>query len=814
MTEEFEKKNNGSSCEADGVSIDTLASDAAIRLTDEEQALRVRVQQARARALEDAEGYRQKENAPGRRPRIPRAESVGGADEPQFFDTILLGSDKTKQTERKEEHSAPAPRREISAEEFFSGAGFSSDAPIVARGQTEDVTADRTTQGQGETVPPRVREQKTQERTSGVDKGERESAQTRGSYLNDEPPITELPPFTPVKQSGTKPEVGEGRVENFDDITRISSRDGVNLDLHIIDETPPEISTGEEVGHDATSPRDDDSADMRIDACGRQDREFLYVGGSNVGRITVDGNGNTAWYNESKANGTAAEGDSDIGFTPIRRRRTAKTLPATVGAEEQRYGEGTEFAYMNIEGSYPDPRRSEGDVGTDYRYPDPRRSEGDVGTDYRYSDPRRSDGDVGTDYRYPDPRRSEGDVGTDYRYPDPRRTAADADTNTESQYPEPYRRQTGEMDVTSRYPDGDGSRGGYEYGDEYSYPENTDEEISELDKLGYYHLSDIAAQTERDEELSRAYDEFLEGKGYTPIGGGIVAHRDYAEQRKTDVAAVKARIEIGIGRLEKECGEAEFSYSRTLENRRERRLRRLTVKRLDRERKRLYKALNCEKRDNKRYYDFLKLDLASLKLPEGADRQKLLQMRKRLVELLLMRDEYNQRLLEVYTGSKNGGGMRSDGVYAAEYKARKKAYKKHRRLARIIASNRIDPDDKRMLFALMDESITLHGRRAAMVYLLTKEKVRAGARREALAEKKAAERAIKKNKRTLERVEAKTVVEARKKHKRRRAMIWGWSALIVIAAIGFFVWIFHDAIGDLFLRLGQWLNDTFGWNIF
>ena len=371
------------------------------------------------------------------------------------------------------------------------------------------------------------------------------------------------------------------------------------------------------------------------------------------------------------------------------------------------------------------------------------------------------------------------------------------------------------MDVVPRYPDGEVDGRGYEYSDEYSYPEDTTgDEVSELDKLGYYHLSDIAGQTERDEELSRAYDEFIEGKGYTPIGGGIVAHRDYSEQRRTDVAAVKARIEIGIGRLEKECGDAEFSYSRTLENRRERKLRRLAAKRLNSERKRLYKAIRLEKQDNKRYYDFLKLDLASLKLPEDADRQKLLQMRRRLVELLLMRDEYNQRLLEVYTGSKNGGRMRSDGVYAAEYKARKKAYRKHRRLAKVIAVNRVNSDDKRMLFALMDESITLHGRRAAMIYLLTKEKVRGGAKREALAEKKAAERALKKNRKTLERVEAKTVVEARKKHRRRRAMIWGWSALIVLAALGFFIWIFHDAIGNLFLRLGKWLNDTFGWNIF
>jgi len=260
------------------------------------------------------------------------------------------------------------------------------------------------------------------------------------------------------------------------------------------------------------------------------------------------------------------------------------------------------------------------------------------------------------------------------------------------------------------------------------------------------------------------------------------------EQKAQDTKVIEQRFAYAdkVHLLAKENSEMSFSEATG----RDKRGKAKADYELKRSKKAAKKAIHLEKMDNDRYYSVLLTDFTKVKLPKGANLDKVLELREKLTELLIKRDEYNERLLELYTGAgkkaKNAGFGARDEV---RRKARRKEYKKQLSLEKRLRRFGVMKDYRDRMHTLMDKCVTLSGEIAELAFILHKEKPVGAVKKDAKKALSTKRAELKASRKELARVTKKGFVQADKRKRRKAEYVFGWIGLVLVLAItGVVIW--------------------------
>ena len=256
-------------------------------------------------------------------------------------------------------------------------------------------------------------------------------------------------------------------------------------------------------------------------------------------------------------------------------------------------------------------------------------------------------------------------------------------------------------------------------------------------------------------------------------------------QCDTDNRMVEARVRAEFLALELDVAKSEWSFSGDFETRKERRWRKESKKKLLTLKSRVASAVKFEKLDNKRYYSVVATNFDTVELPKSADRDDLIVMRDELMRLLDIRDEINTQLLDLYTGTENGMRGSLHGRVRAELGARRRAYRKYRKLHRILSKKRVTRQEKLRIFDKMDEVLELRGELARLNYILRKEKPDGRLLNTYKKEKKKIKREIRVLRKVIDHISIKALKRAKKRSIRIRTMVISY-AILILLVLGIF----------------------------
>lgn len=215
----------------------------------------------------------------------------------------------------------------------------------------------------------------------------------------------------------------------------------------------------------------------------------------------------------------------------------------------------------------------------------------------------------------------------------------------------------------------------------------------------------------------------------------------------------------------------------------------------------LKKALRREKADNKRYYKPLRDDYVTQKLPNGASRENLAQLRDELFKLLAKRDEINMKLISLYSGGELDASGGYSALINAELYGKRTAYNKQKKIDSLIYKHHVSVSHSKKLYALMDEYVELSGKISKIDFKLKREHPHGSDRRSLRRER----RRLKRKRSDVDgdiKHNMKLSVEAA--IARRRAKIYtiaGFSLLIALVALGLFLWANGQSILDHLVSL-------------
>ena len=252
-------------------------------------------------------------------------------------------------------------------------------------------------------------------------------------------------------------------------------------------------------------------------------------------------------------------------------------------------------------------------------------------------------------------------------------------------------------------------------------------------------------------------------------------------QCDTDIKMIKARVEAEFTELELEVSKFQQDFSGEFRDKKEKRWLRDSKSKLKTFKQKLAAAERFEKLDNERYYSVVATDFDRADLPQKADRDELVAMREELMRLLDIRDEINQELYGLYTGTEHGMKGSTKGRAKVVLKARKRAHAQYVRHYRVLNKRKVSRNDKMRIFDKMDEYVAIKGEIAKINYILKKEKPNGKLRREYVKELKGAKRDVRILKKAIERSSIKALRKAKKREVRMWTMIFAYSALIALS---------------------------------
>jgi len=290
-----------------------------------------------------------------------------------------------------------------------------------------------------------------------------------------------------------------------------------------------------------------------------------------------------------------------------------------------------------------------------------------------------------------------------------------------------------------------------------------------------------------------------ESKAEEPGADGYSFNKREASQRKArqtgaDLEAVEARLLAELLELKTKNALYEFSYLRQLEDGAARKARIKLSNELKSAERRMRPARSYEIKDNDRFYRLTLIDISRDRLPSGADRTTLMALQTELCELLERRDELNRRLIELYRGSEGGKKEHAKGRVDADISGRRSEYRRLAKLNREVCSYRINLEDKKHIFILMDRRIVLSGEYERVRYILNREWPKGEYRKALVQEKKRIEQQMKENRRELDSLVKRVLTKAEKSRKSRIAMGFGWGIFILLVIGGALAYIFRDSI--------------------
>ena len=169
-------------------------------------------------------------------------------------------------------------------------------------------------------------------------------------------------------------------------------------------------------------------------------------------------------------------------------------------------------------------------------------------------------------------------------------------------------------------------------------------------------------------------------------------------------------------------------------------------------------------------------------------------LRERLLALLHERQDLNSRLINLYLGNEDGKFNVYEKRTDAELKARRKAYKKQRKLEREIKSYHISLSHATKLRSLMDAYVMKYGLLASIKVAIKKGSETRKARREFKRELARVKRELKRIEHDIERIKTKAIKEARDRRRARFGMVVGWTVFILLCTAGILGYVFWDDI--------------------
>ena len=201
-------------------------------------------------------------------------------------------------------------------------------------------------------------------------------------------------------------------------------------------------------------------------------------------------------------------------------------------------------------------------------------------------------------------------------------------------------------------------------------------------------------------------------------------------------------------------------------------------------------AIKLERADNERYRSFAAEDVAAAGYTGGQDTEEISKLRRRLLELLIERDEINVKLIELYyAGSKKNIAIKEAKVE----KARKKELKRQKKLKYLLGRRGVGSTYYNRLIDLMDQQIDLAGDIAKHTCTLKSEKPTGRKRRETRKALRRAKLVYDRNKYEIKRTKKIAFREAFDRKIRNRDLILSLILLLGIAVGGFFLWQNWDA---------------------
>lgn len=183
---------------------------------------------------------------------------------------------------------------------------------------------------------------------------------------------------------------------------------------------------------------------------------------------------------------------------------------------------------------------------------------------------------------------------------------------------------------------------------------------------------------------------------------------------RTDVDCIRESYERELSRLRLEYSEAKLRFEKDEDSSLEDEI----FERISATEREQRRAIKREKKYNKRIFFPILTDYREANLHPSADRELLLELRAKLLARLIERDGYNRELIAL---TSRKGKRRSQDGYAAELGGRARAYKKQKKVDKLIHKYNVSAKETRRLYALMDEYIECSARLAHVKYVLKEE---------------------------------------------------------------------------------------------
>lgn len=277
---------------------------------------------------------------------------------------------------------------------------------------------------------------------------------------------------------------------------------------------------------------------------------------------------------------------------------------------------------------------------------------------------------------------------------------------------------------------------------------------------------------------------------------------------KLDTDTVKARIDYRIEKLNQVILLENYRYGQLSED--EKKEKRRVTTYLEILKRGRHKIISEEKRDNKRYAKVLTEIPELAKLKPGADRERMSELAERIKRLLLERDEVNQQLLTLYTGTDVTG---KQTVYSQKKirKVRKrgasKSYRGQKRIYDEVRKFRVPLKQKQQIYELINKKTELSAYISECTYRMKLLPKNSPERREYAAEIKRAKKKIKYATRDIKALAKKNAKRSKKEPNPKIQILWLILLLLIVGAAFAVYYFFGESIMN---ALTSSFNNHFG----
>ncbi len=209
-------------------------------------------------------------------------------------------------------------------------------------------------------------------------------------------------------------------------------------------------------------------------------------------------------------------------------------------------------------------------------------------------------------------------------------------------------------------------------------------------------------------------------------------------------------------------------------------------------------VISARRKDNARYLEIVNTDISKIKTSSKSKTDRLTELKERIENLLIERDEINMKLDSMYAEENLKRGKRGRKSYRtklAEYRLSevKRAFRKQGRNYRTVSKFRVSLQEKQKVYDAMNKNIELTGYLAECRYRLKHEKPRGSARKLLISEINETNKSIKHANSDIKYGINKNGKRSARTPSPKKQMIWLVVLLLLVGA-GVAIYIFRAPI--------------------